>query len=128
LTLPLTKSREEAISYLENNKDNLIDSKSSSQPKSKKNKPPLSDKQMQVLNSLLQAAIIDTEQHNATFSVIKAITSTRYVSSKYYALIENEDDSAKSTAICSSGMCLKYNKEFCYKSLFLLICTSLFFK
>jgi hypothetical protein len=73
LTLLITKSREEAISYLENNKDNLLDSKPSSQPKSKKNKPPLSDKQMQVLVSLLQAAIINIEQHNATFTVKKAI-------------------------------------------------------
>ena len=82
LTLLITKNNKEGIQYLDNSNGALSEQKSWSNalPIGKKEEVPLSDKQMSVLLSLLQAAIIDTEQHNATFSVIKAITSTQYVS------------------------------------------------
>lgn len=91
LTLLITNSKKDAIQYLDDTNEDPCEQKSRSNvhPTSKKEGPPLSEKQMPVLVSLLQAAIIDTEQHNATFSVIKAITSTQYVSSEYYDLMED---------------------------------------
>ncbi len=92
LTLLITKSRKEAIKYLEGGNDNLVEEKSSPDGTAavvEKGKNTLNDKQMQILVSLLKAAITDTDQHNATFSVIKAITSTQYVSPDYYDLMED---------------------------------------
>ena len=91
LTLLIPKSRNEAIKYLEGSNDDLLDLKKASgvTQSNQKKQLTLSDKQMQVLISLLKAAIIDTEQRNATFSVIKAITSTQYISLEYYDLMED---------------------------------------
>jgi U3 small nucleolar RNA-associated protein 20 len=44
--------------------------------------------QMQVLISILQSALTDAEHHNATFGVIKAVTSRRYISPEYYDLMD----------------------------------------
>ena len=49
---------------------------------------PLTQSQMQVLVSILQAALIEAEHHNSTFSLIKAITSRNYISPEYYDLID----------------------------------------
>ena len=48
----------------------------------------LDDSQMKVLISFLQASVADYDQSNSTFSVIKSITSSKYVSSEYYDLME----------------------------------------
>ena len=84
LTLLISESRKDAIHYLDESNENALESKTQNE----QSQMVLSDKQMQVLVSMLQAAIRDTEQHNATFSVIKAITSTQYVSAEYYDLME----------------------------------------
>jgi len=49
---------------------------------------PLNTVQMEVLVSILQAAVTDLEHYNSTFSVIKAITSTKYTSPGYYDLMD----------------------------------------
>ena len=54
----------------------------------KRRTPPLTAVQMEVLVSILLAAVTDLEHHNATFGVIKAITSTKYTSPGYYDLMD----------------------------------------
>lgn len=55
---------------------------------SKGRKMPLNSRQMQVLISMLKGAIGQSDHHNHTLSLIKAITSRRYMSSEYYDLME----------------------------------------
>jgi len=57
--------------------------------KSKVNPLPLTESQMQVLISLLQVSIAQSDHHNATFALIKAISSRKYLSSEFYDLMES---------------------------------------
>ncbi len=43
---------------------------------------------MKVLISMLFLAVTSTEHHNATFSLIKAIVSRRFLSAEFYDLME----------------------------------------
>ena len=61
---------------------------SSSDEKGGKSEPPLNDVQMPILISIIQSALTDSEHHNATFSLIKAVTSTGYTSVEFYDLME----------------------------------------
>jgi U3 small nucleolar RNA-associated protein 20 len=49
---------------------------------------PLDPTQMQALISLLKGAVVDTDHHNPSFGLIKAITSRRYISAEFYDLME----------------------------------------
>ena len=49
---------------------------------------PLTDHQMQALISLLQAAVMESEHHNATFGLVKAICSKKYISPEFYDLVD----------------------------------------
>lgn len=49
---------------------------------------PLNSDQMQALLSLLHSAVREYDHHNATFGLVKAISSKRYVSSEFYDLID----------------------------------------
>jgi len=51
-------------------------------------KLPLNKEQMKVLVSMLLLTMTDTENHNSTFSLIKAIDSRRFLSPEFYDLIE----------------------------------------
>mmetsp|Transcript_26337 Transcript_26337/g.37753 ORF Transcript_26337/g.37753 Transcript_26337/m.37753 type:complete len:962 (-) Transcript_26337:142-3027(-) len=51
-------------------------------------KLPLNQEQMKVLVSMLLLSMTDTEHHNSTFSLIKAIVSRRFLSPEFYDLIE----------------------------------------
>jgi len=88
LTLLLAVDRSRAIEYLENNDmHNLPDGKE--RGKNDIGKVPILNKgQMKVLVSILQSALTDAEHHNATFGVIKAITSRQFISPEYYDLLE----------------------------------------
>lgn len=54
----------------------------------KSNNLPLVDHQMQALISLLQAAVMESEHHSATFGLVKAICSKKYISPEFYDLID----------------------------------------
>jgi U3 small nucleolar RNA-associated protein 20 len=49
---------------------------------------PLTTHQMQALISLLQSAVMESEHHNATFSLIKAIIVKKYISPELYDLMD----------------------------------------
>ena len=51
-------------------------------------KQPLNGEQMESLISLLHSTVADSEHQNATFGLIKAIATTRYLSSEFYDLME----------------------------------------
>lgn len=90
LTLLIAKSAKEAIRCLDDSNNDYNSPKRTQSVKSaEKSSLPLTKSQMQVLISLLQAATLDSEQNNATFSVIKAIASTRFISNEFYTLMEN---------------------------------------
>lgn len=52
------------------------------------NRLPLNQEQMKVLVSMLLLSVTDTEHHNSTFSLIKAIVSRRFLSAEFYDLME----------------------------------------
>lgn len=87
LTLLLAVDRGRAIEYLENtDMYNLPDGQERRNDIG--NDPILNKGQMRVLVSILQSALTDAEHHNATFGVIKAITSRQFISPEYYDLME----------------------------------------
>jgi len=49
---------------------------------------PLDEEQMQVLISLLKAAVVDSDHHHPTLGLIKAIVSRQFVSSEFYDLMD----------------------------------------
>lgn len=49
---------------------------------------PLDEQQMQVLISFLSTAVTDYDHHHATFSLIKSILSTNYISPELYDLMD----------------------------------------
>lgn len=49
---------------------------------------PLSSEQMQALLSLLHSAVRESDHHNATFGLIKAILNMKYMSSEFYDLMD----------------------------------------
>ena len=49
---------------------------------------PLDSDQMEVLISLLQISVVESEQHNPALALIKAIMSRKYVSPEFYDLME----------------------------------------
>ena len=49
---------------------------------------PLSSDQMQALLSLLHSAVRESDHHNATFGLIKAILNKKYMSSEFYDLMD----------------------------------------
>jgi hypothetical protein len=49
---------------------------------------PLTTDQMHALLSLLHSAVREHDHHNATFGLVKAIASKRYVSSEFYDLMD----------------------------------------
>lgn len=49
---------------------------------------PLTSEQMDALLSLLHSAVRENDHHNATFGLVKAIASKRYVSSAFYDLMD----------------------------------------
>ena len=49
---------------------------------------PLTAHQMQALISLLQSAVMESEHHNATFGLVKAICVKKYVSPELYDLMD----------------------------------------
>eukprot|EP00804_Cyclotella_cryptica_P001375 CCRYP_014133-RA/>CCRYP_014133-RA protein AED:0.02 eAED:0.02 QI:68/1/1/1/1/1/6/174/3100 len=49
---------------------------------------PLTSHQMQALISLLHSAVMESEHHNATFGLVKAICSVKYISYELYDLME----------------------------------------
>jgi U3 small nucleolar RNA-associated protein 20 len=49
---------------------------------------PLTTHQMQALISLLQSAVMESEHHNATFGLIKAICTKKYISPEFYDLMD----------------------------------------
>jgi len=49
---------------------------------------PLTTDQMQALLSLLHSAVREFDHHNATFGLVKAISSKRFVSSEFYDLMD----------------------------------------
>jgi U3 small nucleolar RNA-associated protein 20 len=49
---------------------------------------PLSEVQMQALVSLLQSAVRESDHHNSTFVLIKAIAAKKYISAEFYDLME----------------------------------------
>jgi len=90
LTLLIVTDRTAAIRYLDNEgNDTLTRSEKPDVPKSDDRiGQSLNKGQVQVLVSILQSALTDAEHHNSTFGVIRAITSTKYVSPEYYDLME----------------------------------------
>lgn len=50
-------------------------------------KLPLNSVQMDALISLIHSAVADSEHNSATFGLIKAITSTKYLSAEFYDLM-----------------------------------------
>jgi U3 small nucleolar RNA-associated protein 20 len=52
------------------------------------NSMPLDADQMQVLISLLKAAIVESDHHHPTLGLIKAIVSRQFVSSEFYDLMD----------------------------------------
>ena len=55
---------------------------------------PLDEEQMQVLISLLKAAVIESNHHHPTLGLIKAIVSRRYVSPEFYDLMDTMLDTS----------------------------------
>jgi U3 small nucleolar RNA-associated protein 20 len=51
-------------------------------------KLPLTTHQMQALISLLQSAVMESEHHNATFGLVKAICVKKYISPELYDLMD----------------------------------------
>lgn len=49
---------------------------------------PLTGNQMQALLSLLHSSVREFDHHNATFGLVKAISSKRFVSSEFYDLMD----------------------------------------
>jgi len=49
---------------------------------------PLDEEQMQTLVSIIYAAVSDFEHNNATFSLIKTLSSKQYISPEYYDLMD----------------------------------------
>lgn len=49
---------------------------------------PMSASQMRALVSLLHSAVMESEHHNATFGLVKAICSKKYVSAEFYDLMD----------------------------------------
>jgi len=90
LTLLLAIDRRSAIQFLDNNVLDTTDSSKSNDSVSNNEAPEsiLSEGQMEVLVSILQGALTDAEHHNATFGVIKAVTSRKYISPEYYDLMD----------------------------------------
>jgi U3 small nucleolar RNA-associated protein 20 len=87
LTLLIVKDKNKAIAFLDNHEDapGMIRGKKKVEQSLDS---ILSNEQMQILVSILRSALTDAEHHNATFGVIKAITSVQYVSSEFYDLME----------------------------------------
>jgi len=73
------------LSPHETSKDSSTNNKSGLKDE---NRLPLSHEQMKVLISMLFLAVTSTEHHNATFSLIKAIVSRRFLSAEFYDLME----------------------------------------
>jgi len=49
---------------------------------------PLSEEQMQALLNFLHSAVIESDHHNATFGLVKAISSKRFMSAEFYDLMD----------------------------------------
>jgi len=87
LTLLLVKDKNRAVAFLDNQED-PIEMDKGKRKIEEYSDSILTNEQMQILVSILRSALTDAEHHNATFGVIKAITSVQYVSSEFYDLME----------------------------------------
>lgn len=88
LTLLLGANRGKAIEYLENTDNINVGGRGKKELNEFENDAILNKGQMSVLVSILQSALTDAEHHNATFGVIKTITSRQFISPEYYDLME----------------------------------------
>ena len=91
LTLLLAANKMIAIDYVDNATSADLTSSptaANTSTNSESYNQILDNSQMQVLISILRSALTDAEHHNATFGVIKAITSRKYMSPEYYDLMD----------------------------------------
>jgi len=94
LSLLIALDRKEAIKDVNSSNvwgtsnDFIINAENKKVRKSRSQTLPLNTVQMEVLVSILRAAVTDLVHYNSTFSVIKAITSAKYTSPGYYDLMD----------------------------------------
>ena len=84
----LIKSTKESNSNNNQTTNSYLDVVGKESQTNESEKQLLNGEQMESLISLLHTTVTDSEHQNATFGLIKAIASTRYLSAEFYDLME----------------------------------------